>query len=456
MPSAVKDPQVAGALDAASAVLDRLTALELAPADITDSYALIREIEVLGRRVRSLQTTMVNTIDRSGMHQVDGHASGTVMVRYAANLSIAGASRRDAAARVLRSMPMVAAGHADGAIGESQVDRIGRTLSNPRVREAFAEQDATVAILASRLPYPDFDAKLTNWERLEDQDGARDRAERTHQNRNFRIHADYDGTHDVGGHYAGLEGAEMKAIHERFYGVELEADWAEARERLGDAATYADLRRTHNQRSADAALAAWRAANQAQADAGGSLVVTNIVVDHETLDREVHHACGDDLGPDPRAETYLDEALAETEEAPPAEPRSPGTTFTCRTADGVPLHPSEALAAAFTGHVRRVVFGADGVVLDMGRLRRLFRGPQRAAVMLSAQRCPWPGCLVPQSQCQADHLDAFNGPRQGSTDPGNGAPACGRHNRLKEQGFRAYRDDRGRIHVIRPDGTEII
>ncbi len=43
----------------------------------------------------------------------------------------------------------------------------------------------------------------------------------------------------------------------------------------------------------------------------------------------------------------------------------------------------------------------------------------------------------------------------GSTNPGNGAPLCGRHNRTKEQGYRNVRDQLGDLHVYRPDGSEI-
>jgi hypothetical protein len=32
---------------------------------------------------------------------------------------------------------------------------------------------------------------------------------------------------------------------------------------------------------------------------------------------------------------------------------------------------------------------------------------------------------------------------------------CGRHNRWKNRGYRTWRDDQGRWHLIRPDGTEM-
>ncbi|WP_426572608.1 DUF222 domain-containing protein [Aquihabitans sp. McL0605] len=470
MSSVVTDPELAAALTGADVAVGQLGRHGFEPADAHEAYAYVRALEAVQRRVRSLQVEALNTFRRTGTHRIDGHASPQVMVRHAANLSPAEAGRRGAMAAVLRSMPLVAAAFADGAIGPCQVERAGRTLSNPRVRAAFIDQDANVAVLAHRLPYVEFDAKLTDWERLEDQDGARQKAERAQADRKHRIYADTEG-HTIDAFIPGLAGVQIKAIHDRFRQREFDADWAEARERLGDAATVADLRRTDAQRSADAATAAWRAANEAQAaEPGGSLVIANIVIDEESLDREVHHACGDDPGPDPRAETLLEDAvddldddLALGEGSVPADethgssaPNGRHRSFRCHTEDGVPIHPSEALAAVLTGHVRRVILGADGVVLDQGRLQRLFKGPQRAAVMLSGHRCSWVGCLVPTSQCQADHLTGFNGPGEGCTCPQNGGPTCGRHNRYKEQGFTVYRDERGRIHVLRPDGTEIL
>jgi hypothetical protein len=137
-------------------------------------------------------------------------------------------------------------------------------------------------------------------------------------------------------------------------------------------------------------------------------------------------------------------------------PDARGIGFRCGTLDGHPLDPAEVAAAALIGRVRRVVVGADGVVLDMSRIHRFFTGPRQLAVFLSESTCYWTGCNTPGSWCQADHLDAFNGPRRGSTNPGNGGPACGRHNRFKEHGFTVHRDERGRWHIYRPDGTEIV
>ena len=133
-----------------------------------------------------------------------------------------------------------------------------------------------------------------------------------------------------------------------------------------------------------------------------------------------------------------------------------GIGFRCGTLDGHPLDPAEVAAAALIGRVRRVVVGCrrrrarhepDPPVLHRTAPAR--RLPLREHLLLDG--LPHPG-----SWCQADHLDAFNGPKRGSTNPGNGGPACGRHNRFKEHGFTVHRDERGRWHIFRPDGTEIV
>jgi hypothetical protein len=71
----------------------------------------------------------------------------------------------------------------------------------------------------------------------------------------------------------------------------------------------------------------------------------------------------------------------------------------------------------------------------------------------SQGRCVWPGCHVPASRCEADHVHEHGS--GGRTNPGNGAPLCGMHNRTKQKGYRLWRDPTGIWHLYRPDGTPI-
>ncbi len=116
---------------------------------------------------------------------------------------------------------------------------------------------------------------------------------------------------------------------------------------------------------------------------------------------------------------------------------------------------TEAVANALVGHVRRVVVGADSVVIDLGRRRRLFTGPAQLAARLSSTECYWPGCHVPVTDCDTDHLIPWADRGGGSTNPRNGGPACGKHSRHKNHGYTVHRDPAGAWHTYRPDGTEL-
>ncbi len=158
---------------------------------------------------------------------------------------------------------------------------------------------------------------------------------------------------------------------------------------------------------------------------------TNIVIDLDTFERECAKAAG--------------------ARVPDVDPFD--TTRVCRSANGIQLNASQAVAHALTGHVRRVVIDAAGTVIDLSRRVRLFSGSARDAAIIQSTRCIWPGCWLRASACEADHLHPYG--EGGRTNPGDGAPLCGRHNRWKQKGYRTRRDPDGTWHTTRPDGTDI-
>ncbi|NLV56321.1 MAG: hypothetical protein GXY13_11990, partial [Acidimicrobiales bacterium] len=85
--SQVHDTATAEALDALSASVDALLAAGVSPFGVDDARVLIGEVESLARRVRAVQVELVDAIDRSGVHRVDGHRSARAMVAHGANLS---------------------------------------------------------------------------------------------------------------------------------------------------------------------------------------------------------------------------------------------------------------------------------------------------------------------------------------------------------------------------------
>ncbi len=323
------------------------------------------------------------------------------------------------------------------------MERIARAHANPRVADTLEANEASFAAEAEANEYLAFDRMVDDWVRVVDQDGTRDDDQSSHHNRDAALLQGFDGSWTLAGRCGSLAGAELETIFTAFYEAETLADWDKARAEHGDAATPADLPRTDAQRRFDALERIFGQAATARADApGGSVVVTNIVIDHRTFERMLARLAGLDPAP-------VDDALSVF----------PTTGYRCSTMDGRPVEATAAVAHALVGHVRRVVVGADGVVVDMGRRRRLFTGAAALAVKLGSTTCYWPGCHTPVTRCHCDHLRPWStradGSGGGCTCPHDGGPACRRHNHLKEHGYRVHRDVTGTIHVHRPDGTEI-
>jgi hypothetical protein len=459
---------------------------------------------------------VVDEVDRAGLHRVDGHASAKVMVRHVAHLSNTAAARRASSVRALRDLPEVAARFAAGRIGLCQVQRIARAHANPRIRASVVGKDRALARLAEMDAYGTFDAKVTEWVRRIDEDGTADVNQRHHENRDAKLLQDFDGSWTLAGGCASLDGTVLADIFSHFVDAETLADWEKTRTELGDAATVDDLPRTPGQRRFDALFAIFQRAASAVEAGGGSQIVTNLVMDLETFERTARRFAGADPGPvddtlggdatgggsgvdDPvdvdallapedfdqqqrpvergddlgdvgdgdgtdgrvrsrAAQTPASDSfdgLAPTEaDLPVTGRRGRRVGHRCSSLDGRPVDAREAVAAALVGQVRRVVVGADGVVIDLGRRRRLFTGAAQLAVRLSSIHCYWPGCNVIVTRCQTDHLIPW-ADHGGSTNPRNGGPACGKHNRLKEHGYTVHRDHTGAWHITRPDGTQI-
>lgn len=130
MQSGVLDAELATAIDQVTAGMDAVVAAGVDPVDHRDAAVLIQELEVLHRRLRTMQVEVMDRIEARGLHRFDGHASAKVMVRHVAKLSNAEAHRRAVVARALRDLPVVRAAFAQGQIGVCQVERIARAHAN--------------------------------------------------------------------------------------------------------------------------------------------------------------------------------------------------------------------------------------------------------------------------------------------------------------------------------------
>jgi hypothetical protein len=416
------------AVTRASAALAGLFDVDVASLDAVELRSWLEEVEGLRRVVEAAAVAAAGAVDRSNPFRAQGFLSTKTVVKHMCRLSGPEAHRRVQTARLHQALPEWADAEADGRVGVAQCELMARVAANPRIPSVVLERDSP-ALLDDAITqsFDEFERRVRVWEMLADPDGARDRNERLHANRDVRVRPRPEGGWTITGNLAELAGCEFNEIFSWFIEAQWHTDWAEARSRLGDDATVADLARTEAQRRADAFVAMAKAAASAVPGSRPPRTTVNVLIDDETFDARLR---GETV--DPRR--YRDVVV--------------------RTQSGRRLHPDDAVNAALIDHIRRVVYDGSGTVIDLGRRQRLFRGSSREAVMLLLITCVWIGCDRPISWCDADHSVGWKA--HGATVPRNGGGLCDCHNQLKEQGFQVYRDDHGTWHVIDPDGNEVV
>jgi hypothetical protein len=266
------------------------------------------------------------------------------------------------------------------------------------------------------------------------------------------------GSVDISAHGGSpLTATKMITIFEWFVEAEFRKDVEARRTEHGEQADQFPLPRTAAQRQLDALEAIFDAAATAGNDGQIADPVVNIVVDDRTADETFTRAGillpnGSQLDTDELAEaTPLDVLIKQTIDDPASLLQR-----RCETTTGIPIHPVLMLQAALTGHVRRVALDSDGVVIDLGRKRRLFTGGARVAAKLLARRCSHPGCDVSATFSDVDHLDEW-ARDDGATDQRNADIQCGKHDRFKHrERWRSRRSTTGRTYSIRPDDTIVL
>jgi hypothetical protein len=402
---------------------------QIAALDTGERMRLAQELARADRQLFAASVDLLDVMDAEGDHVTDGHRSVVNLVVALTNDDPTVVRGKLRAMKALRVLPDVRERLADGEFGVGQVMSVAGAYGNPRVRDdlqAIEEQ----LIDWAECPFDEFDGRVHDFVRLADAEGIEQRDTARHERRNFHLSP-------VGNGFAGsfgcgnAQGVTIQAILEHFTNNEFEADWAEAKARVGAGVTKNDLQRTSEQRKMDALHAMCLAAAAATPGLQPPAPLVNLVMDVRTFDETVEYAATG-VWPTPDLSDI--------------------TSRRCHTTDGVPIPRMDALAAMLQGHVRRVVVDR-GVTIDLGRRKRLFTGNARDAVMLRSIRCVWAGCDMPASRCQADHLEPWTD--DGETNAKDGAPACGRHNRWKTKGFTITTDDRGHWHTHRPDGTNI-
>lgn len=417
-------------------------------ADLVGEYGLLsddeidgelRRLELARREVEARMAAVVAVGGARGVHLRDGHRSSKQWVRATLNCSGAEAFRWRRRATLVDRLPVVGDRWLGGTVGREQVDAMAAAFANPRCGDDLFAVAADLVGHAEQLELDDFATVVKQWETLADADGAFDERREAHARRRANVVADEHGlvVAAVGGDP--VTAAEVQRIFERAVDAEYGRDVRARRDEWGELAELHPLSRTAEQRRYDALVAVFRAAVSAPAGGRRPEPVVDIIIDARTLGDTLHaHGI---TGENPFGlveHPDIDRLLATR----------------CQTDGGTLVDPDLALAAALSGHVRRVVVDSNSVIIDHGERRRLFTGSARTAAKLLTTTCAHRGCDIPVRWCQVDHIDEHH--TGGPTDQANAGVLCGYHNRFKHRRrWRLRRSTDGRLHAIRPDGTTL-
>lgn len=392
----------------------------------------LQEAERIARLLESAKAAIVEVANRTEAFADDGHRSVRNWVQATIRVRRSDAHELTRLACLCTAHPVVFEHLGAGTLSIAAAHRLARVHANPRVAEQLSAVIDAFVTIAERAPHDTFVAHLGEWERLADADGP---TPDPHDHRHASCSI-VGGVVYLRAALIGVAGAEVKEILDRFSEAEFAAEWDELRAVQGDDADLGQLARTEAQRRADALAAVFRRAAATDPDARDPQPVVDVVTSQAMFEEQLR---------------------AVVEQRRPNLDLLEPTRVWSETHNGVAILPAEMLAAAAVGSMRRVVIDHDGLIIDLGRRRRLFTGAAAKAADLQhaldrAGRCLWPGCG--RLRTQHDHVEEW-ARDTGSTCVANEGPMCGPHNFIKTRGYRTWRDASGTWHTRRPDGTEI-
>ena len=372
-------------LDALTATIDQLRGSD--PSGFADAGS-IEALQRLQARLESFVTESVAAFDAAGNWEPDGARNAASWLVFRCRLPRAEARRQVRRGRELRHLPVTAEAWARGSVNGAHVD-VMRSLRTDATREALARDESMLVDQAEGLRYDQFTRAAAYWGQLADPEGADEAGEKRRARRDVYLVNSFEGMWFGKMNLDPIAGSIVSAELERIESQLFEADWAEARRRLGREPQVADLARTPGQRRADALVEMATRSKTCPANGRRPAPLYTVLVGWETLHGRI-----------------------------------------CQLEDGTVLPPGSLLTGLHAADLERVVF-APGRRVEVGQSSRLFTGATRRAIEVRDQECTHPFCDVPAPSCQADHIQPWAA--GGPTTQENGRLLCGDHNRMRHQ-----------------------
>ncbi|MCB1005958.1 MAG: DUF222 domain-containing protein [Acidimicrobiales bacterium] len=366
--------------------------------------------------VEAAECEALAAFEASKEWKATGAGSASARVAHVTGARRNSIGRRCHAGVALRAMPHTEAAFAVGDITLDHVEALAK-VNVPTLAVRFAIDEEQMVGWARELDYGEFYAKVQDWRDAVAPEDAEERARSQVETRELHLSQTFEGMGRLDSWLDPLSYREVADELERHEKRLFEQDWAEARERFGDAATKGDLARSPAQRRVDALREMARASKAHGGRGAAPTLGTTIVCDDDTFLTCLARLFAEARGTDPDVYPYSQERR-------------------CEFARGGRVTPEQAVMAGLAGWLNVLVLDAKGFPLKHGRRERFFPQPLREALMIVFRECLGDACDVRSVDCEIDHILAWiDG---GTTDDVNGQPLCKRHNRWKER-LAAYR-----------------
>jgi hypothetical protein len=346
----------------------------------------IKAIERLRTQLDYVVSTSVAEFDQWGEWAVDGAKTATAWIDTTCHLPKSEARAMLRRGKALAGLPVAAAAWKNGEIGAAQVDALLRVKS-PVTEEALARDEPLLVGYATNLKFAQFSGALEYWEQLADQDGTEEAAEARRDRRDAYL------VPTPGGYLGAMnldfvEGAIVSKELERLEKELFEADWAEAKARLGRDPRPHELARTSAQRRADALTEmAIRSASARASEGRRPEPLFTVLIDYHTLSGRISQIEGGPVVPPGSLLRWLDTATFE-----------------------------------------RIIF-APGKRAECSVTSRFFTGATRRALEVRDLQCRHEFCDLSADKCEMDHIVPHS--QGGLTIQENGQVLCDFHNRLR-------------------------
>jgi hypothetical protein len=315
----------------------------------------------------------------------DGALSATAWIDTVCHLPKKEARAQVRRGKALPGLPLAAAAWAKGDIGAAQVDVLIKA-KRPVTEDALAGAESYLVQAGIDVKFASFCGVVAYWEQMADQDGTDEAALAREARRDAYLVPSPDGylgkmNFDV------IGGAIVAKEHKRIADELFEADWAEAKERLGRDPHVDDLGRTPARRRADAMIE--MAVRSASTPAGAQRPepLFTVLIDYPTLWGRISQLEQGPVVAPGSLIRWLDEATFE-----------------------------------------RIIFGPDKRG-ECSKTSRFFTGATRRVIETRDLECQHEFCDLSAEKCQIDHIVPFS--EGGLTEQLNAQVLCGRHNRMR-------------------------